>query len=125
MGIAFNPADYEDANQNPVAAINGDKTETIVHLRVLPGQEVKLDASASIDPDGDELDFCWWIYAEAGTYPGEVALTDESTIVANLTIPEDAAGSELHTILTVRDLSDIVPMVDYRRVVITVIAANN
>ena len=38
----------------------------------------------------------------------------------SLTIPQDAAGRELHLILEVWDDSDIVPLVDYRRGVISV-----
>ena len=34
--------------------------------------------------------------------------------------PKDAAGKELHLILEVWDDSDIVPLVDYRRVVLSV-----
>ena len=37
-----------------------------------------------------------------------------------LTIPEDAAGSEIHIILEVRDRSEIVPLYDYRRIVMAV-----
>lgn len=112
---------YDDANHNPVAAINGDTTDTIVQLKAMPGQTIKLDASASTDPDGDELDFRWWIYSEAGSYSSAITLSEDSANVTNVAIPDDAEGSELHVILTIRDRSDIVSMYDYRRVVINIV----
>ena len=58
---------YEKCNHAPVARgdIGGVKA-------FRPGDPVRLDASASSDPDGDELSFRWEIYREAGTYPGEI-----------------------------------------------------
>ena len=91
----------------------------------MPGQTIKLDATASTDPDGDDLDFHWWIYQEAGTYSDELSLPDDSADSTTLAIPDDAHGSELHVILTVRDRSEIVPMYDYRRIVISVEESGN
>jgi hypothetical protein len=112
---------YDQANHNPVAAFNGDTTDSIVHLKSAPGETLELDASASTDPDQDGLDFQWWMYPEAGTYSKQVAIPDDAAVVTALTIPEDAGGSEIHVILEVQDRSEIVPMYDYRRIVISVI----
>ena len=117
--------EFDEANHNPVAAINGDATDTIVHLKAAPGESVKLDASASTDPDDDELQFHWWIYREAGTYAKKFTVPDESARVTTLIIPDDAIGSELHVILTIKDRSAIVPMYDYRRIVVSVDASRD
>jgi hypothetical protein len=111
---------YDQANHNPVAAFDGDVSDSIVHLKAAPGETVKLDASASTDPDQDGLDFQWWMYREAGTYANQVAIPHDAAAVAALTIPEDAGGSEIHIILEVQDRSEIVPLYDYRRIVISV-----
>lgn len=111
---------FEQANHNPVAAINGDPSNTIIRMNASPGEDLPFNASASTDPDDDELSFGWWIYHEAGTYNKDVALRNDSGASTELTIPKDAAGGEIHLILTVEDQSKIVPMVDYRRVVISV-----
>ncbi|MFO7901951.1 MAG: nucleoside hydrolase-like domain-containing protein [Planctomycetota bacterium] len=110
---------YDQANHKPVAAFNGDRTDSIVHLESAPGAMVKLDASDSTDPDKDGLDFQWWIYREAGTYAKQVAIPDDGATVTGLTIPEDAGGSEIHVILEVQDRNQIV-LYDYRRIVIAV-----
>ena len=61
----------EEANHHPVAAADGDCSDSIVRLSATPGRELGFDASGSSDPNGG-LSFKWWICQEAGTYPGRV-----------------------------------------------------
>jgi hypothetical protein len=113
---------YAKANHPPVAALNGDTSDAILKLSAKPGEQVTLDASNSTDPDKDSLRFSWWNYPEAGRQPYGKALVIESASAKKIQfiIPPDAAGKELHLILEVWDQSQIVPLVDYRRTVITV-----
>jgi hypothetical protein len=112
--------DFKDANHNPLAAFNGDLSRTIVTLTANPGQLLTLDASASKDPDDDALGFRWFPYPEAGTYGGGIAIQHADQSVAQVAIPEAAAGSQIHVILEVRDNNPVVPLFAYRRIVITV-----
>ena len=59
-----------------------------------------------------------WIYREAGTYDKEIAVTSDSAAVISLILPDDSRGTEIHLVLEVQDDSDIVPLYDYRRVVV-------
>jgi len=43
---------FAEANHNPVAAIRGDLTRTIVRIAARPGETVALDALVTTDPDG-------------------------------------------------------------------------
>jgi len=111
---------FDQANHPPVAALNGDRTDAILRLAAKPGDSIPLDASASSDPDNDGLAFEWFTYPEAGTYKGSVTVKDDRQAKAELAIPADAAGSQIHLILQVNDKSRIVALYDYRRMVIDV-----
>ena len=111
---------YAESNHNPIAAINGDDREKIYYLKVKPGELLNLDASASHDPDGDQITYHWWIYPEAGTYPEAIEIADATSPTLSLTIPPNAGGTTIHVILEIRDNHEITSMHDYRRVVISV-----
>lgn len=111
---------FADANHNPVAVVNGDALDDPLFLSPQVGDAIVLDASASRDPDGDALGFRWWIYPEAGTYAGDLFIDDPECERLSWQVPPDAAGTEIHIILEVRDHSRIAPMFDYRRVVLQV-----
>ena len=112
--------EFKDANHNPVAAFDGDKGRTIVHLTATAGQQLQLDASASTDPDNDALAFRWFPYPEAGTFKGTIAIQQADQNVAHVTIPVNAAGTQIHIILEVRDQNPVVPLFAYRRIVVDV-----
>jgi hypothetical protein len=111
------------ANHPPVAGFRGDVSRDVVRLEAGPGEVVRLNASGSRDLDGDALAYHWWVYKEAGTYAGDVALAKDRERAAELTVPADAAGKTVHVILEVTD--DGTPALTcYRRVVITVKAGD-
>ena len=112
--------EFENANHNPVAAIDGNKENKIKYINSKSGQLLEFDASESSDPDGDKLNFNWWIYEEAGTYPGKIAIMNGSQPKISLQIPGDAAGKEIHLILELLDNNDIAQLYDHRRIVISV-----
>lgn len=112
--------DYKDANHNPVAAFRGDLGDAIVRLKAKPSERIPLDASASRDPDNDALEFRWFVYPEAGTYRGAASINRDKEKVAELVVPQDAAGKQIHVILEVKDLNPIVSMFGFRRIVIDV-----
>jgi hypothetical protein len=112
--------EFKDARHNPVAACNGDLSRQIIHLTAEAGGRLELDASASRDPDQGGLGFRWFYYAEAGTYGGDVVIQHAEESVAQVAIPADAAGAQIHVILEVRDKNSTVPLFAYRRIVVSV-----
>lgn len=110
---------YEDANHHPLAVLNGDKTRKVLHRSAVPGSVIELNASGSLDPDGDALNHSWSIYEEPGTYKGSVAIQNSSSTRAKLEIPEDAGGKTIHIILELYD-NGIPNLYAYRRMIIHV-----
>ena len=111
---------YNQANHNPVAAVNEDKSDAFIFVKVKPLEEVSFNASDSYDPDSDELRMRWYFYPEAGTYKGLLELLKPEENRISFTIPADAKGTEIHLILEVMDKSEIASMYDYRRIILTV-----
>jgi len=111
---------FDEANHHPVAAIDGDQAEKIHFRKVAAGEQLKLDAAASADPDQDMLIYRWWTYPEAGTYEGKLRIEQNDQVSCNLLIPGDAAGKQIHLILEVKDDHEKGSLYDYRRVVINV-----
>ena len=110
--------DYKNANHNPVAIINNDDTKQVLYQKTKIGASVSIDASDSYDPDGDKISYDWWIYKEAGTYTEEVPISNNSSSLVQIEMPQDASGKTIHLILTLRD-SGSPQLTTYRRVVLT------
>ncbi|WP_163707186.1 DUF1593 domain-containing protein [Mangrovibacterium lignilyticum] len=107
--------DYASANHHPVVRLKN----TPLNIIAKPGSKVKLDASATTDPDGDQLSFKWWHYVEAGTYDGDTIATSE-TAKTTIRIQEDAKdGETFHMVCEVSDSGEP-SLTRYQRVIITV-----
>ena len=111
--------EFKQANHPPVAVMNGDATRDVLHLAAKPGTMVKLSAQGSTDPDGHTLKARWWLYREAGTHEGGIAIDGAGTFDATLAIPADAAGKTLHVILELTD-TGTPTLTRFRRAVIQV-----
>lgn len=111
---------YAEANHHPTAAFGDDNSDAIVELTAAGGESLEFDASQSTDPDGDEIAYSWWVYPEAGTYPGAVAIQGADQAKATVRIPSGADGTEIHLILEIRDDNALGALYDYRRLVIAV-----
>ncbi len=117
---------YAQANHNPVAVLNGDRTQEVLTLTPAAGTVVTLSAEGTSDPDGNATDVKWWIYPEAGTLledrtrelPAGLTLSASSGLSTSLTVPAVLRPATLHLIMEVRD--DGTPALwSYRRAVLS------
>jgi hypothetical protein len=106
---------YEDANHPPTVKLTNALKQT-----VKPGSTITLSAEGTTDPDGDNLNFKWWFYKEAGTYKGDIEIENAGQQNATFTVPGDTGNGEtVHIICEVTD--DGMPFLTrYQRVVVRV-----
>jgi hypothetical protein len=109
----------DQANHPPQVVVNGLEGRECLRLQAVAGSELKLDAGASRDPDGDRFSYEWFVYPEPGTYRGPVTILGTNTEVSTVRIPADASGQTIHVVLIVTDNGQP-PLTRYRRAVITV-----
>jgi len=105
---------HDRANHPPVARVSGKGIR-----QGDAGETVTLNAAGSSDPDGDALTYNWWIYPEAGTYPGPIPLVHADQVQAHIVIPDDAKGHTVHVILEVTD-NGAPTLTRYQRVILQV-----
>lgn len=104
-------------NRNPVVVVNGNKGMEIIQPGPRPGKTITLDATESFDPDGDQLEFNWWVMPAAGSYSGDASISGSNKSRAEIKIPSDAAGKTIHIICEVTD-NGTHNLTSYRRIVI-------
>ncbi|KAK6070338.1 cellulose-binding protein [Seiridium cupressi] len=130
---------FDKANHHPVASINGHDGLVPLTIDAEAGSTLRLDASASFDPDGDNLSFRWLQYEEPSievwsahkfTANLSIELLDREGKVVEVQIPPAekccvefktwkplARGQILHLLLEVKD--DGSPqLTTYKRVLI-------
>lgn len=112
-------ADKGEGNRNPIVIIDRKKGLDIIYRTVSVNETINLDASSTIDPDGDELDFKWWNIQEAGTYQKECHIENSSAAKSTIRIPEDASGKTIHIVCEVSD-NGTPTLTSYRRIVLSV-----
>jgi len=100
-------------NRAPEAIVNGQGGTDFLFLKAKSGESIRLDASASRDPDGDALQFEWWVYPEVSGGQSWRAEGPQAT----LTLPALRKGQEIHLILQVTD-AGTPALRAYRRVIL-------
>ncbi|MGB5321332.1 nucleoside hydrolase-like domain-containing protein [Lutimonas sp.] len=104
-------------NINPIIEIDGDPSLKIITKKAKQGATMIIDASASFDPDGDTLNYKWWIQPEAGTYTGTVNILNNDSNKITINIPSNSGGKNFHVICEVTD-NGSPQLTSYRRIIV-------
>lgn len=107
-------------NRNPIVVVEGVKGLDMISMTVSAGSVASLESKGTFDPDGDDMTYKWWVMPESGTYAGDVHIDYADTSSADVIIPEDATGSDIHVICEVTD-NGTPALTSYRRVILNVI----
>jgi hypothetical protein len=102
------------ANHNPPAVLNGQTGKGVVQIEAKPGETVEFSSKGTSDPDGHAVSERWFVYPEAGTYPGPVEFSG-----ARLVAPKVNQPVTIHVILEVKDQGEPA-LYAYRRAIVTV-----
>ncbi len=109
---------FDDANHHPEVVVNGERGKSPLFIAAKPGQNIKIDASKSLDPDGDSLNYEWEIYWEAGSYPNQFDYVNTGDKF-KLKIPDDSSGTSMHILLKVRD-QGLPVLTSYKRIILEI-----
>jgi hypothetical protein len=108
---------YDECNHPPRVQLSHGNVIT-----VQSGKEIRLDASQSTDPDGDELSFNWFHYPEPANYVGKIEISNSESSGVSLMGPNVKKPSEIHIILELTDKGEPA-LTRYQRVILNVIPA--
>ncbi|HSH95123.1 MAG TPA: nucleoside hydrolase-like domain-containing protein, partial [Roseimicrobium sp.] len=108
-----------EANHPPIAILNNRPGRDVVELNVRSKEHVALSANGSSDRDGQNIQYRWWIYEEAGTYEGPVALRGSTTAESSFEAPRVTELVDIHVILEITD-DGKPPLTAFRRAVVHV-----
>lgn len=110
-------ANEGNGNRNPIVIINKNNSLNAITVDGKAGSSIKFDASKSSDPDGNQLQYKWWIIPEAGSYKKEITIFDDNSSSITIGIPLDSAGKNFHIICEVTD-NGSPTLTSYRRIIV-------
>ncbi len=104
---------FEDANHAPVAQWTSE-----IRREVKPGETIRLSATAS-DPDGDDLKYKWWQYADADSAKTNLTINNSDSLDQASFVVPDEAGTQVQVIFEVTD-NGTPPLVGYQRILFSI-----
>ncbi len=112
-------SDFDKANHPPQVVLNGDNTLNYLEVNAKTGETITLDASGTVDIDGDNLSYEWRYYPEPSSYDGELIIKKPTHSRTTFKVPRNATGKTLHILLVVADDGEP-KLTRYRRLIIHV-----
>ncbi|HEU4861089.1 MAG TPA: nucleoside hydrolase-like domain-containing protein [Chitinophagaceae bacterium] len=108
---------FSECNHPPVPMLAHSN-----HITVKSGEQFRLSAAGTTDPDGDSMSYLWFQYKEAGTYKSTVSFRPYAPNLYELpvTAPVVDTAQTIHFILKVTD-KGTPSLTRYKRVIVTVV----
>jgi len=110
---------YSNANHNPIAVLNGDKTKDVVEITIKASDKIELSARGTSDPDGNKFKISWFIYQEAGTNCEECYLSSSTGETVVFSAPALSKMGKAHVIMQIED-EGTPSLIAYRRAIVTI-----
>jgi hypothetical protein len=110
---------FEEGRHAPIAVLNGDSSLHVLQLPGKSGDTVRLSAEGSRNPNGETVTAKWFLYPEASTYRGDVALSATNDLSISFVAPNVADLRTVHLVLEVRSSGEP-PLSAFRRAVVEV-----
>ena len=109
-------SEFSQANHAPILKVNTD-----INLTVNSGEAFELSVKGTEDPDGDLVDYYWWIYQESGSYKGNFPVQYQEGHTFKAKAPEVQKTETIHIILEASDFPSTRPSLKaYQRFAVTV-----
>lgn len=108
--------DFKESNHAPVAAVNGSNDKNPLIINQNKAKKIILDASASFDPDKDELSFEWFFYPETATINATATLKPNGEM-AIIQLKKSEPVENLSLLLRITDNGNP-KLVSYKRIII-------
>jgi len=102
--------EFDEANHCPIVNVDGKLTR-----EVPPGETVRLGATAR-DPDGDNLTFRWWQFAEADSAAATVNIRGSNSAARASFVAPNEPGKNVHIVIQVTD-NGTPPLARYQRII--------
>jgi hypothetical protein len=114
--MSWTTKNYSECNHPPVARLGHSD-----RLTVKSGEQFRLSAAGSSDPDGDSMSYFWFQYPEAGSYKGLVSFRPYAANMYEVpvTAPVVDSPQTIHFVLKVTD-KGTPALTRYKRVIVTV-----
>lgn len=110
---------FSATNHPPAVVLNADRSQGILQLAATSGQRIALSAAGSNDPDGQPLNYSWFVYPEAGTFNGPCPLSDSKGESTSFLAPTVDRPQTVHVLLAASDQGQPA-LTRYRRAVVTI-----
>ena len=68
------------------------------------GETVKLSATGTSDPDGDNVSYLWFQYRGVGSYKGRIEIENSQSQEASFVAPDVDSPETIHIILWLRTM---------------------